>query len=74
MVGLALVGAISGSLAGAMQETNHREASVITFLTTASGMSFWGLGSAFWGVVLGALAYLLLHKRWPRPAPPTQPI
>ncbi len=69
LAGLALVGAISGSLAGAMQEADHREASVITFLATASGMSFWGLGSAFWGVVLGAIAYLLLHKRWSRLEP-----
>ena len=69
LAGLALVGAISGSLAGAMQEADHREASVITFLATASGMSFWGLGSAFWGVVLGAIAYLLLHKRWSQPEP-----
>ncbi|WP_295958884.1 benzoate/H(+) symporter BenE family transporter [Rhodoferax sp.] len=68
LAGLALVGAISGSLAGAMQEADHREASVITFLATASGMGFWGLGSAFWGVVLGAVAYLLLHKRWSAPA------
>ncbi|WP_367846851.1 benzoate/H(+) symporter BenE family transporter [Rhodoferax sp. WC2427] len=68
LAGLALVGAISGSLAGALQEADHREASVITFLATASGMGFWGLGSAFWGVVLGAVAYLLLHKRWSVPA------
>ncbi|BDT68406.1 inner membrane protein YdcO [Comamonadaceae bacterium OS-1] len=70
LAGLALVGAISGSLAGALQEADHREASVITFLATASGMGFWGLGSAFWGVVLGAVAYLLLHKRWSAPAQP----
>ncbi len=73
LAGLALVGAISSSLAGAMQEADHREASVITFLATASGMGFWGLGSAFWGVMLGAIAYLLLHKRWSRPVP-AQPL
>jgi benzoate membrane transport protein len=73
LAGLALVGAISGSLAGAIQEADHREASVITFLATASGMSFWGLGSAFWGVVLGAISYLLLNKRWSRPVP-AQPL
>lgn len=72
LAGLALLGAIGGSLAGAMNEADHREASVITFLATASGMTFWGLGSAFWGVVLGAAAYLLLHRPWRRaqaPAP-----
>jgi benzoate membrane transport protein len=62
LAGLALVGAIGGSLAAAMNEADHREASIITFLATASGMAFWGLGSAFWGVVIGVAAYLLLHK------------
>ena len=51
-----------------MNDANHREASVITFLATASGMTFWGLGSAFWGVVIGAVAYLLLHRPWLVPA------
>ena len=68
LAGLALLGAITSNLLGAVNEAEHREASVITFLATASGMSFFGLGSAFWGVVLGALAYLALHKvhRLPR--------
>ncbi|MGS0756116.1 benzoate/H(+) symporter BenE family transporter, partial [Roseateles sp. GG27B] len=68
LAGLALLGAIGGSLAGALSEAEHREASVITFLATASGMTFWGLGSAFWGVVIGAVAYLLLHKPLASPA------
>ncbi|WP_029525061.1 benzoate/H(+) symporter BenE family transporter [Polaromonas glacialis] len=68
LAGLALLGAIGGSVADAMNDANHREASVITFLATASGMSFWGLGSAFWGMVIGVVAYLLLHKPWLVPA------
>ena len=68
LAGLALLGAIGGSLADAVNDANHREASVITFLATASGMTFWGLGSAFWGVVIGAVAYLLLHRPWLVPA------
>lgn len=68
LAGLALLSAIGGSLAGAMNEADHREASVITFLATAWGMTFWGLGSAFWGVVIGSVAYLLLHKPWFLPA------
>lgn len=62
LAGLALIGAITSNVMGAVHEAEHREASMITFLATASGMSFFGLGSAFWGVVLGALAYLVLHK------------
>ncbi|HBK37758.1 MAG TPA: benzoate transporter, partial [Halomonas sp.] len=37
---------------------------VLTFVATASGVSFLGLGSAFWGVVVGGLAYNLLHRRF----------
>ena len=62
LAGLALIGAITSNVMGAVHEAEHREASMITFLATASGMSFFGLGSAFWGVVLGSLAYLILHK------------
>ncbi|WP_269465158.1 benzoate/H(+) symporter BenE family transporter [Halomonas huangheensis] len=41
---------------------DHREASVITFMATASGMSLLGLGSAFWGMMIGVVAYLILHR------------
>ncbi|MEN9879577.1 MAG: benzoate transporter/permease [Pseudomonadota bacterium] len=63
LAGLALIGAITANLMGTMADAEHREASVITFLATASGMSFLGLGSAFWGVVLGMLAYVILHHQ-----------
>lgn len=71
LAGLALIGAITSNVMGAVHEAEHREASMITFLATASGMSFFGLGSAFWGVALGSLAYLVLYKSgWlPRKAP-----
>lgn len=62
LAGLALIGAITTNVVTAAEARDHREASVITFLATASGVSFLGLGSAFWGVVIGALAYLVLHK------------
>ncbi|MBS97122.1 MAG: benzoate transporter [Oceanospirillaceae bacterium] len=62
LAGLALIGAISSNLVAALQDEQHREASLITFLATASGMSFLGLGSAFWGVVIGSAAYLVLHS------------
>ena len=62
LAGLALIGAITANLAGAINEADHREASVITFLATASGMAFLGLGSAFWGVVMGSFAYLFFNK------------
>lgn len=62
LAGLALLGAIGTNLAGVMAAGDHREASLITFLATASGMSFLGLGAAFWGIVIGLAAYRILHK------------
>lgn len=59
LAGLALIGAIMANVVGAVQEEAHREASVITFMATASGMTFLGLGSAFWGVLIGGVAYLV---------------
>jgi len=67
LAGLALIGAILSNVVEAMSQEDHREAAVITFLATASGMTLWGLGSAFWGIVIGGVAWLVLHHR--RPAP-----
>ncbi len=63
LAGLALIGAITSNLSAFAAQKDHLEASVITFVATASGISFLGLGSAFWGVVVGGLAYSLLHGR-----------
>lgn len=64
LAGLALLGAVTTNLAGVIASDDHREASVIAFLSTASGMSFLGLGSAFWGIVIGMVAYCVLHRQW----------
>jgi benzoate membrane transport protein len=63
LAGLALLGAIATNLAGAMAADDHREASVIAFLATASGMTFLGLGAAFWGIVIGMAAHRILHRK-----------
>ena len=62
VAGLALLGSIGGGLALAMKDEAHREAALITFLVTLSGLSLAGIGSAFWGVVAGALA--LFVQQW----------
>lgn len=62
LAGLALIGAIGANVHGIFEDENHREASVITFLATASGMTWLGLGSAFWGIVIGSLSYAVLNK------------
>ncbi|MDK9688286.1 benzoate/H(+) symporter BenE family transporter [Halomonas sp. LC1] len=64
LAGLALIGAISSNISAFAAEKSHLEASVMTFVATASGVSFLGLGSAFWGVVVGGLAYNILHRRF----------
>ncbi|MDC8759644.1 benzoate/H(+) symporter BenE family transporter [Janthinobacterium fluminis] len=64
LAGLALVGSITSGLVGLVGNEEHRDASVITFLVAASGMSLLGLGAAFWSLVLGGAAYLILHQRW----------
>ena len=59
VAGLSLFGTISNALAVAMQEAAARQAAFITFAVTASGLSFWGVGAPFWGLVAGAVAMLL---------------
>lgn len=56
IAGLALLGTIGAGLAAAVKDETHREAALITFLVSLSGVVIAGIGSAFWGVVAGALA------------------
>jgi benzoate membrane transport protein len=56
IAGLALLGTIGSALTTALKDDFHREAALITFLVTLSGVVLGGVGSAFWGVVAGALA------------------
>jgi benzoate membrane transport protein len=63
LAGLALFAAIASALANAMAVPNDREAALVTFLTTASGMSLFGLSAAFWGLIFGMAAHLLSSTR-----------
>ena len=65
LAGLALLGAIGSALSGAMSVPADREAALVTFLVTASGMSFLGLSAAFWGLIFGLVTHLLLSWRSP---------
>jgi benzoate membrane transport protein len=62
IAGLALLGTIGNALAVALNDEAHREAALITFLVTLSGVVIAGIGAAFWGVVAGALA--LAVQQW----------
>ena len=55
VAGFALLGTIGGGLAVAMKDEAEREAALVTFLVTASGLTLAGIGAAFWGVVAGTL-------------------
>lgn len=59
LAGLALLGTIAGSLQRALAEDKQRDAAVITFLITASGVALLGIGAAFWGLVGGIVAHLV---------------
>ncbi|GAB4159393.1 MAG: benzoate/H(+) symporter BenE family transporter [Cyanobacteria bacterium J069] len=56
IAGLALLGTIGNGLATALRDDRDREPALITFLVTTSGVALFGIGSAFWGLVAGALA------------------
>lgn len=58
---LALFASIIGGLTQAMSEAKEREAALITFLVTASGMTLFSVGSAFWGIVAGLLTLAILN-------------
>lgn len=62
LAGLALLGAIATNVSVAMKDESERDAALITFLATASGMHFLGLSSVFWGICIGLVAHLLLNK------------
>lgn len=61
LAGLALLSTISGSLYQALNHESERDAAVVTFLVTASGLTLWGVGSAFWGLIAGGICYTVLR-------------
>jgi len=62
VAGLALIGAFSTALFSALSDSELREPAAITFLVSASGITFFGVGSAFWGLIAGGLLILLRYK------------
>lgn len=63
LAGLALLGTIGGSLSNALSESKTREAALITFLASASNIQLLGIGGAFWGLLIGLIAYAVLNGR-----------
>ena len=57
VAGLALLGTIGSSLHSALQEDEAREAALLTFIITASGISLLGIAAACWGLLIGLAIY-----------------
>jgi benzoate membrane transport protein len=63
VAGLALLGTIASGLATALKDEHHRDAALLTFVVTLSGLTLAGIGSAFWGVVAGVVALVFQRRR-----------
>ena len=63
LAGIALLGTISHNIAIAFHEASGREAALLTFLFSASGIQFFGIGSAFWGLIFGFAVHFILQLR-----------
>lgn len=64
VAGLALLGAFASSLVAALSDAQSREAAAITFIVAASGLTLFGIGGAFWGLIAGGA--MLALARWRR--------
>ena len=53
LAGIALLGTLSSGLASAFEKSEQRDAAIVTFLLTGSGITLLGIGGAFWGLVAG---------------------
>ena len=62
VAGLALLNTIGTSLSAALQQSDHREAALVTFMTTVSAVSFFGIGSPVWGLLFGGAVSLGLSR------------
>ena len=61
VAGLALLGAFGSALAGATADPAEREPAMVAFVVAASGLSFLGIGSAFWGLIAGGALRLAVR-------------
>ncbi len=63
IAGIALLGTVGNSLGAALSDNRERDAAVITFLVTASGLTLLGIGSAFWGLLFGLAALQAIPRK-----------
>ncbi|MEU4237663.1 benzoate/H(+) symporter BenE family transporter [Actinoplanes sp. NPDC026619] len=74
IAGIGLLATIGSSLTSALTDDRWREAAVVTFLATASGLKLLGIGSAFWGLIAGLLTAAATGAFTRRPAPSPAPV
>lgn len=60
IAGIALLGTLGNSLLAALREEEEREPALVAFLVTASGLSLFGIGAAFWGLLAGIVVRFAL--------------
>ena len=61
VAGLALLGSLGSALAAALAKEDERIPAILTFITAASGVSFFGIGPAFWGLIAGGVVMALMR-------------
>ncbi len=67
VAGLALLGSFAGALSTALARDDQRLPAMVTFLVSASGTTFFGIGAAFWGLLAGGLLMAIdVFNRRPR--------
>ncbi|WP_299082735.1 benzoate/H(+) symporter BenE family transporter [uncultured Ruegeria sp.] len=62
LAGVALIGVLANSIFAALEVPAEREAAMLTFAITASGITVFGLGAAVWGLLAGGIAYLVSNR------------
>ncbi|WP_417239478.1 benzoate/H(+) symporter BenE family transporter [Celeribacter halophilus] len=63
VAGLALLNTVAGSLSAALKEVDQREAALVTFMTTVSGINFMSIGAPVWALLFGGLTSLVLTRK-----------
>ncbi|MBE0379831.1 benzoate/H(+) symporter BenE family transporter [Pseudoalteromonas prydzensis] len=63
LAGIALFTTIASSLQQALSDSYYTEAAMITFLVTASDLTLFSVGSAFWGILAGGLTLWLIPRK-----------
>ncbi|SLN75062.1 Inner membrane protein YdcO [Ruegeria meonggei] len=63
LAGVALIGVLANATSAALENQTEREAAILTFAITASGITVFGLGAAVWGLLAGGIAYLVTNRK-----------